>query len=78
MEKRCPVCGNAVTRVVIPSYLGEVYHCDNCNEDFWYCMVRGYCPRCRKMYDIEHKLIKNGECSIIEKLCPNCRNDLGG
>ena len=66
----CPMCNEALSKVAVPSYLGNVYHCDNCGQDFWYRAVKLFCPRCWKMVDMDDFSIKQG-------LCPDCLEETG-
>jgi len=72
-----PMCNEALSKVAVPSYLGNVYHCDNCGQDFWYRAVKLFCPRCWKMVDAGYGLFRMDDFSIKQGLCPECLEETG-
>jgi len=73
----CPICNEALSKVAVPSYLGNVYHCDNCGQDFWYRMTKLFCPRCWKTIEVGYRLITKDENPLKQTLCPDCFAEVG-
>ena len=71
------MCNQVLSQVAVPSYLGNVYHCDNCGQDFWYRAVKLFCPRCWKMVDAGYGLFRMDDFSIKQGLCPECLEETG-
>jgi len=72
----CPICNQVLSQVAVPSYLGNVYYCDNCEKNWWYRQVVVYCPRCRREVNIGYQLLDENEPTIKVELCPDCLNDI--
>jgi len=72
---KCQNCNNVLSQVAVPSYLGEIYRCDQCNKDFFYKRVVSHCPECGQTSMSDFQLLENWEDRSIEKLCPRCKGD---
>jgi rubrerythrin len=67
----CPDCQQDLERVNIPSYLGTVYHCEECNRDWWYQQIVNKCPECGHLDYQGYRLTKK-KTLYVSELCKNC------
>lgn len=73
----CPNCQEVLSQVAVPSYRNSDYHCDNCGKYWWRRVIRSFCPRCRRMSSLGHRLVDHDHGEIVREECPECLSEEG-